>query len=132
MDEAKKELVQSWLTKAAHDLAAAKSLAADEEPLLDVAIYHCQQAAEKSVKGLLVAGDICFGKTHDVKALIAQALPIAPELTPFLLTAGDLTNYATEFRYPGAKMAPEREEFMRALMDSEAIVSLVLKLIDKA
>lgn len=46
MDEAKRELVQSWLIKAQHDLAAARKLAADPNPYLDMAIYHCQQAAE--------------------------------------------------------------------------------------
>ena len=57
MNEAKRQLVQSWLTKAQHDLASARVLAASAEPLLDTAIYHCQQAAEKAVKGFLAFRD---------------------------------------------------------------------------
>ena len=52
MDEAQLELVRNWLTRASHDLSAARVLSARDEPLLDVAIYHCQQAAEKAVKGM--------------------------------------------------------------------------------
>ena len=54
MDEGKKSVVQSWLVKAQHDLASAHRLAEGEDPLLDTAIYHCQQAAEKAIKGFLV------------------------------------------------------------------------------
>ena len=43
MTNAKAELVRSWLTKARHDLASARVLAASELALLDTAIYHCQQ-----------------------------------------------------------------------------------------
>ena len=57
MDEAKLELVQSWFRKASHDLAAARLLAHAHPPLLDVATYHCQQAAEKALKGYLVFWD---------------------------------------------------------------------------
>jgi hypothetical protein len=39
MNEAKRQLVQSWLTKAQHDLASARVLAASAEPLMDSAIY---------------------------------------------------------------------------------------------
>jgi len=54
MDEATLELVRGWLVKAQHDLASARKLATDPDPYLDTAVYHCQQAAEKAVKGLLV------------------------------------------------------------------------------
>ena len=40
MNEAKRQLVQSWLTKAEHDLTSARVLAAQVEPLLDTAVYH--------------------------------------------------------------------------------------------
>lgn len=50
---ARQELARNWLIKAQHDLAAARKLCADPDPYLDVAIYHCQQAAEKTVKGFL-------------------------------------------------------------------------------
>jgi HEPN domain-containing protein len=54
MSEPKNELTQSWLKKAKRDLETARKLAKDPEPLLDTAIYHFQQAAEKALKGFLV------------------------------------------------------------------------------
>ena len=59
--EAKRILIQNWLTKAQHDLSAAVKLSSDPD-LLDTAIYHCQQSAEKSVKGFLVYRDQRFEK----------------------------------------------------------------------
>ena len=53
MDDAKNDLVRQWLLKADHDLAAAEKLSGGDEPLLDTAIYHCQQAAEKALKGFM-------------------------------------------------------------------------------
>jgi len=52
-DEAKRDLVRRWLVKAWHDLAAARKLAGGPDAYLDVAIYHCQQAAEKALKAFL-------------------------------------------------------------------------------
>ncbi|MGK5093438.1 HEPN domain-containing protein [Deltaproteobacteria bacterium TL4] len=45
-------LVTNWFTKAKHDLSVSKILKQNEQ-YLDVAIYHCQQAVEKSLKGFL-------------------------------------------------------------------------------
>ena len=73
MDEAARELVRDWLTRASHDLQAARTLEAAEEPLLDTAIYHCQQAAEKAIKGWLQLQDKPFPKTHGIEELVAQA-----------------------------------------------------------
>ena len=53
MDDTKREWVRSWLTKAHSDLRSACALMALAEPATDTAIYHCQQAAEKSLKGYL-------------------------------------------------------------------------------
>ena len=54
---AKQELVRNWLTVAQHDLAASGKLSTGPDPYLDVAIYHCQQTAEKALKGYLVFHD---------------------------------------------------------------------------
>ena len=51
MEDAKIELVRSWLLKVDHDLKEARVLTSGRSDLRDVAIYHCQQSAEKSLKG---------------------------------------------------------------------------------
>ena len=78
MADAKAELVRSWLTKARGDLASARKLGAPPDPALDAALYHCQQAAEKAVKGWLVWRDQPVAKTHDVRLLVELAAALAP------------------------------------------------------
>jgi HEPN domain-containing protein len=74
MTEAKEQLVRGWLTKAQHDLASARVLAASTPPLLDTAIYHCQQTAEKAVKGYLAFCDQEFERVHDIEVLVRSAM----------------------------------------------------------
>ncbi len=99
MNEAKRQLVQSWLIKAQHDLASADVLSQSHLPLLDTAIYHCQQAAEKSVKGFLVYCDHEFERVHDVEALIRAALPYEAGFASYAGTGRMLTPYSRTFRY---------------------------------
>ena len=63
MDEAGLNLVKDWLTRAHQDLRASRVLSVAEDALLDVAIYHCQQAGEKAVKAFLQWRDEPFAKT---------------------------------------------------------------------
>lgn len=113
MDEAKHQFVTAWLSRAAQDLGAAHILAHASEPYLSVAIYHCQQAAEKAVKGFLVFHDQRIQKTHDIKRWVDTALPFEKEFAAWTTAAEQLTPYATKFRYAddliGAE--PSREEF---------------------
>jgi HEPN domain-containing protein len=111
MDEARRGLVQGWLIKAQRDLATARKLADDPDPLLDTAIYHCQQAAEKAVKGFLAFHDQTVVKTHDVRFLINQALLLEPAFEEWLEAAECVTPYATAYRYPDEVLEPEHEEF---------------------
>ncbi len=60
-DEKRKE-IQAWLTKAAKDLRGAEVDLAANPPLVEDALFHCQQAAEKAMKGFLTAHDTIFSK----------------------------------------------------------------------
>ena len=126
MNEATKELIQSWLAKASHDLAAAKSLSADPLGLLDVGIYHCQQAAEKALKGYLIAFDIHPEKTHDVGRLVETASMMEPNFQTFQEAGERLTPFATKFRYPAIEDQPSRAVFDQAVTDAEGILQHVV------
>ena len=69
MDEALAKLTREWLTKALHDLQTARIVASSTDGPLDSAIYHCQQAAEKTVKGWLTANNIAFEPMYDLARL---------------------------------------------------------------
>jgi HEPN domain-containing protein len=111
MDEAKSEMVQAWLVKAHHDLLSARKLSDGPDPLLDTAIYHCQQSAEKAIKALLVLHDQPFEKTHDVGVLLRLAVTYESSLSAMTVAADQLSRYAVIYRYPSDEPEPEREEF---------------------
>jgi HEPN domain-containing protein len=124
------KLVQAWLWKAAHDLAGAKKLSGEGDPL-DVAIYHCQQAAEKAVKAYLSHAGAPIEKTHDVERLIKMAAKHLPEFSKWLDEAEIITPYATRFRYPmeDVPMEPDRSEFEEALNASQRLFDFVLSVL---
>jgi HEPN domain-containing protein len=131
MDEALARLTAEWLTKALHDLQAARITADAANGPLDVAIYHCQQAAEKSLKGWLASKSIPFEKTHDVSRLVKQAAQIIQEFNRFATAAEVLTPYVSAFRYPGLSddVMPSREEFDVALGHARRIYEFVSSLL---
>ncbi|MCC5638431.1 HEPN domain-containing protein [Nostoc sp. CHAB 5844] len=97
MDKAKRILVQFWLKKAQRDLNAAQKLA---QELPDIAIYHCQQGAEKALKGFLVFHDNDPGDTHNINTLVKLASKFKPEFALLLKEAGYLSQYNQTYRYP--------------------------------
>ena len=68
MDDTRRALLRSWLTKAASDLKSARVLGSADDAPLDTAIYHCQQTAEKAVKAFLVFKELSPEKTHDIRS----------------------------------------------------------------
>jgi len=60
-----KSSTNSWLRLAEKDLLAAKKLLEDEM-LGNLVFFHCQQAIEKILKGILEEHLIPFPKTHSV------------------------------------------------------------------
>ena len=67
-DESTPELARQWLEKATEDLEAARRLT----DLPHVCSFHCQQAAEKGIKALLVLREVEFARTHDIDILLRQ------------------------------------------------------------
>jgi HEPN domain-containing protein len=129
MDEAKRQLVKNWLIRAQRDLETARKLSSAPDPILDTAIYHCQQAAEKAITGFLVLHDQRFEKTHDLEVLITQAVRINAGFTSWIEAGENLTPYVTAFRYPGDVLEPDPDEFGRALSAAEDFLTFVKALL---
>ncbi len=55
-----KRTVDSWFAKAHLDLRTANLVLEAEPPLYEPAVFHCQQAAEKSIKGFLAFHKVRF------------------------------------------------------------------------
>lgn len=113
--------VRSWLALAALDLEAAVRLAPDPE-FAPVVLFHCQQAAEKAIKGFLTWHGTRFGRTHDLDMLGSLARPLAQALEPVLDRTVELTPYAwlypPDSPAPLEGEAPEAIEAARELLDA--------------
>lgn len=129
MDEALRDLVKLWFVKADHDLKSAKTLSSSNDPLLDTAIYHCQQAAEKALKGFLAFHNQPLEKTHDIHYLITLACQFEAKLNEWQDAGDTLTPYATEYRYPSDFSGPGIDEFNEALGVAEKLVTFVASLL---
>lgn len=115
MDKAKSDEIRVWLDKSWHDLRAAERLLIGSDPLCDAAGFHCQQAAEKSLKAYLTWHDVPFEKTHSLVALVAQCLMLDPSFEELRSATTTLTPYAVASRYPGDIVALTEAEAQAAL-----------------
>ena len=125
------ELARIWLLKAHSDLHTAIQIGGLPDGHLDVGIYHCQQAAEKALKGFLVARETSFEKIHDLEKIITQAIELEPSFAGLKIEAESLTPYAFVYRYPNetAFLEPSRMEFDEAVRQAQVIYDFVLNLL---
>ena len=110
MPETERREAAAWLNKAGSDLRAAHVDMQASPPLIEDALFHRQQAAEKAMKAFLTAHGIPFRRVHDLDALAVDCEKIDPSLTQVLIPARDLTVFAWEFRYPGTGQTPSEAE----------------------
>ena len=114
-DPARAAEVEAWLAKVASDLRAAEHDLTADPPLLEDSLFHCQQAAEKTLKAFLTRHDRSFRKTHDLNELGLQSIQIEASLEPLCRRVARLTAYAWIFRYPGQPGEPTMDEAQSAL-----------------
>ncbi len=122
-------LHEVWLKKAENDLKSAKRLSGSDDPLLDTAIYHTQQCAEKALKAYLSYKQEPLQKTHDLEFLVEMCCKIDNDFEQFLDDAEVLTPYNTIFRYPGPDIEPHSADVSEAIEKAEKILSFVKQLI---
>lgn len=127
--DAKRALTRKWVMKARRDLLSAKKLARGKDSYLDTAIYHCQQTAEKVIKGWLVYHDLSFEKTHDLRLLVTMASEVEPKFTSWFEVAEQVSPYATAYRYPGEILEPTEEEYLQAYKAASEFYQFVCSLL---
>ncbi|MGD0516858.1 MAG: HEPN domain-containing protein [Thermoguttaceae bacterium] len=114
-----RDVALGWLRKADSDLANAE-LCLSAEKSLDTACFHCQQAAEKSLKAYLIANKTEFPFIHDLKRLLDVCSQLDSAFDAFTADALRLTPYAVATRYDDA-FWPDLEEVQEALDSARAI-----------
>ena len=104
---------EDWLWRAGSDLALA-CISKPDGVLLEELCFHSQQAAEKSIKGILVYQRISFPKTHNIRTLL-DLLPDNLSLPSGLEEAVILSDYAVSTRYPGIYEPVDETEYEEAI-----------------
>ena len=66
----KEDLIRRWMAKAEEDLEMCRVALEHRPDLVEAICFHAQQAAEKSIKALLVEYDISFRKVHSLVYLL--------------------------------------------------------------
>jgi HEPN domain-containing protein len=112
---------REWLAKAWDDLGSARVLAAAGHDAN--ALYHCQQAGEKSLKAYLTFHDQPFRKTHSLKELGESCSLLDSSLQELTTAADALTDYAWKLRYPGDPYVMEAAELEAMITVASRVLS---------
>jgi HEPN domain-containing protein len=115
-----------WLKFAADDLHAAETIFAAKHLPHRLVCFHCQQSAEKSLKGLLIYLKIDFPKTHDLN-LLKRLVPDGIAAKQDIPDMSELTVFAAESRYPGDFPEAGGNNATDAIRVAERVLDLVLR-----
>ena len=111
---------RDWLNHAASDLRFARLGLADPDVMRNQVAFHAQQAAEKSLKAVLVDQSLRFPRTHDLAALV-EMLQLAGVPLPATIQIEALTPFAVETRYPGVFAQVTTQEAGAAIDSATAV-----------
>jgi len=112
---------QEWLRYARGDLALART-PVPPGGLRELLCFHAQQAAEKSIKAVLLLRGVEFPWTHVLERLV-ELLPADIPRTAELLECACLSVYATTARYPGRAEEVREEEHLEAVKLAERVLA---------
>lgn len=123
------DIANSWFKKGDQDLKNATIVIEAEEAPIDTVCFHCQQAIEKYLKGLMAYNNMMIPKMHDLEKLILLLIPSFPQIEPFMDEVESLSDYAVEVRYPGFYEEIPIEEGKKALEIAQKIKTKILEII---
>ncbi len=106
----KDELINGWIDKADHDLGPAKLFYIHIPQYFDTIAFHCQQAAEKYLKAVLVHFDIEFERSHNLiylLDLLSAQLKISEQTYDKAIL---LNGFSVQIRYPDKSIYLTKEE----------------------
>lgn len=100
-----------WLRIAEKDLRRVEHLLSVQDP--EAAGFYLQQAVEKCLKAFLLSKGWNLERTHDLEALLNEALTHDPSLEQFRLACQKITGFYFVERYPFITEAGLTEDDVR-------------------
>jgi HEPN domain-containing protein len=124
--------LKQWFDIAESDLQLAEDTTTKTYPVVrELVCYHCQQSAEKYLKGYLRFADIHFDKIHDLRMLLKQCIDKTSSFVNILPQCNTLTKYENTPRYPQELLITE-SEMQYALQCAKVVQDFVRKKLTKA
>ena len=121
----KLEYAKRWFDKAKNDLLDAdNNLASDRVPY-DTVCFHCQQAAEKLLKGFLVAHGCEYPLTHNLFVILDNVVEYEPLAESLRETLALLNPYSVEIRYPGDELTLTNDNAAEARQAAQEVLEWV-------
>ena len=102
------------------DLASAEFLLAMYPQPIAIICYHCQQSAEKCLKGLLALKNQVPPKTHDLPLLIDACNQLIPEIMTVSSQCAALNPFSSQPRYPRELLITE-SDMQTAIKNAKAV-----------
>jgi HEPN domain-containing protein len=119
--------ISQWLEKANHDLSNARLVIEHNHEILDTALFHIQQAIEKSLKGLLFHYKQDFQRSHDLvylKELCSKHTLVFSEFD-----FRKINEFAVAIRYPGEEVHLSKEIAADYLTIAESVFNTVTQIV---
>ncbi len=116
---------KEWQRVAEMDLLSAEYLLNMYPIPIEIICYHCQQSAEKYLKGYLVLQGMNPPKIHDLNQLQKLCSNINDSFVNIEDQCSDLTVYGVQPRYP-MQLILEEIDMQEALINAKAIRNFII------
>lgn len=108
MNEATRNFIRQWISKAGDDLIVIDKLTQFEVIANSAVCFHCQQVVEKYLKAYLIAQGVEIRKTHNIEFLLAACEEFDADFSA--IDPIDLNDFGVDIRYPGDLYTPSEKE----------------------
>lgn len=121
---------QAWFDKGHRDLELAMAMLPYWEKFPDILCYHCQQAAEKQLKALLLHHGQSVKRTHDLEELLDLLKVFESSIdVKYYNNALKINDYSILMRYPGLSVDPSEADVLEATASAVFFQDFVRKIL---
>ncbi|MEG1482152.1 HEPN domain-containing protein [Clostridium sp.] len=126
----KSKISDEWFEFARRDLESARFLIRMDPFPIEIICYHCEQSAEKYLKGFLILNGKKVEKTHDIVLLNNRCIKLNDKFKEIYDDCIELISYGVQVRYP-YQLDVDENDMLNAIESAERIEKFILSLIEE-
>ena len=124
------DIAKEWFNFGEIDLNTAKFLIQMKPTPLEIICYHCQQSAEKYLKGYIALDGGNVIKTHDLTLLNKVCIKSNIDFEKLEDDCIELVDYGVQVRYP-FHLELQEYDMKKAIESAETISNFILSKVNK-